>query len=68
LISKAATAAATAGGVLLGLSVLGPESPPAPAADNFFRPEVKWVRNWKQGLAEAERTGKPLWVVIRCER
>jgi hypothetical protein len=29
--------------------------------------ENGWLRDYQQGLAEARRTGKPLFVVFRCE-
>jgi hypothetical protein len=53
---------------LVGLRAVGPAPRVAPAADDFFPREVKWVRSFDQGLAQARKTGKPLWVVFRCER
>lgn len=42
--------------------------PVGDGAEPFLRPEVKWVRGLPAGLAEAKRTGKPMMVVVRCER
>lgn len=38
------------------------------SAEHALPPEVKWHLGWSDGLAEAKRTGKPLYVVFRCER
>jgi len=54
-------------GLLCAAPAVLPEPAPTEAAEPLF-PEVKWVRDYGEAKAEAERAGKPLWVVIRCER
>ncbi len=30
--------------------------------------KIRWVYDYKEGQAEARRTGRPMFVVFRCER
>jgi hypothetical protein len=53
-----------AGMVALGCSVaLGEAIPPQPVSGN-----IQWVYDYADAQRQARETGKPLFVVFRCER
>jgi hypothetical protein len=46
-----------------GLAVWGAEVPPQPVDG-----DISWVYNYAEGQRLARESGKPLFVVFRCER
>ena len=48
--------------VLLVASVASAQTPASKAA-----PKYGWHTSWETARAEAQRTGKPLFVVFRCD-
>ncbi len=59
--------------ILLGVVACVAE--PAAAADAFEKPEaakvdgkIDWVYDYEQGKSLSRETGKPMFVVFRCER
>lgn len=62
------TRVAWCGGLLAAVALAGrtsggEEIPPQPVSG-----KIRWLYNYDEGKAEARRTGKPMFVVFRCER
>ena len=54
-------------GLSAAVCLLSAANAPADPAIARLAAENGWLRDYQQGLAESRRTGKPLFVVFRCE-
>jgi hypothetical protein len=51
----------------IGLTLLACTAAVAQSATTKIAPEKGWLNDWKAAQAQAQKTGKPLMVVFRCD-